>query len=63
MIRGGQLSAGSGKGQSHRKTEVGRERGCPIKRRAAGLCVRGRHGVLGAQIVGSLMGRLEADRP
>ena len=60
---GVQLSPGSGEGQSHRETEVGRERGWPIKRtRCRALCPRTPRGARGTdrEIV---VGHLEADRP
>ena len=60
---GVQLSPGSGEGQSHRETEVGRERGCPInKPRCRAMCPRTPRGARGTdpEIV---VGRLNADRP
>ena len=43
-----QLSPGSGEGQSHRETEVGRERGCPInKPRCRAMCPRTPRGAQG----------------
>ena len=60
---GVQLSPGSGEGQSHRETEVGRERGCPIKKpRCRALCPRTPRGARGTD-PGIVVGRRESDRP
>jgi hypothetical protein len=60
---GVQLDPGSGEGQSHRETEVGRERGCPInKPRCRALCPRTPRGARGTDR-GIVVGRRETDRP
>ena len=48
-----------GRGRATERPRLGEREGVQSKNRAAGLYVRGRHGVLKAQIVG----RREADRP
>ena len=63
VSRGVQLSPGSGEGQSHRKTEGGRERGWPIKKpRCRALCPRTPRGARGTDRV-IVVGHLESDRP